>query len=91
MPEQSVSTTGKATVMMRPLDCKAISVACMRDQNEQMAYLTHLRRISAEWCQKAVKVCWEAKQKAIRETERPAAAAAYQKAKAYYASQELKP
>ena len=39
---------------------------------------------SAEWCRKAVDICWEAKQKAIRESERPAAEAAYQKAREYY-------
>ncbi len=39
---------------------------------------------SAEWCRKAVDICWEAKQKAIRESERPAAEAAYQKAREFY-------
>ena len=42
---------------------------------------------SAKWCRKAVDICWEAKREAIRDTERPAAEAAYQKAKAYYAAQ----
>jgi len=46
---------------------------------------------SAEWCQKAVDICWEAKKKAIREPERPAAEAAYQRAKAYYEAQVRKP
>ena len=39
---------------------------------------------SAQWCRQAVDICWEAKQKAIRDTERPAAEAAYQKAREYY-------
>lgn len=39
---------------------------------------------SREWCRKAVDICWDAKQKAIRDSERPAAEAAYQKARAYY-------
>ncbi len=39
---------------------------------------------SAEWCRKAVDICWEAKQKAIRPAERPAAEAAYQQAREYY-------
>lgn len=39
---------------------------------------------SAAWCRKAVDICWEAKKKAIREAERPAAEAAYQKAREYY-------
>ena len=39
---------------------------------------------SAKWCRKAVDICWEAKKKAIRESERPAAEAAYQKAREYY-------
>lgn len=39
---------------------------------------------SAKWCRKAVDICWEAKKKAIRDAERPAAEAAYQKAREYY-------
>jgi hypothetical protein len=39
---------------------------------------------SAKWCRKAVDICWEAKKNAIRDAERPAAEAAYQKAREYY-------
>jgi hypothetical protein len=46
-------------------------------------------RRSAEWCLKAVDVCWEAKQNNIRESEREAARAAYEHAKSVY-SQVLK-
>jgi hypothetical protein len=41
-------------------------------------------RRSAEWCAKAVDVCWNSKQRAIRESERPAAKAAYDKAREIY-------
>ena len=41
-------------------------------------------RTSAEWCAKAVDVCWNSKQRAIREKERPAAKAAYDKAREIY-------
>ncbi len=41
-------------------------------------------RASAEWCRKAVDVCWEQKQGRIREAERPAARKAYDQAAAYY-------
>ena len=41
-------------------------------------------RQSAEWCAKAVDVCWNSKQRAIRESERPAAKAAYDKAREIY-------
>jgi hypothetical protein len=46
-------------------------------------------RRSAEWCLKAVDVCWEAKKNNIRENEREAARAAYDHAKSVY-SQVLK-
>jgi hypothetical protein len=39
---------------------------------------------SAEWCMKAVDVCWNSKQRAIREKERPAAKDAYDKAREIY-------
>jgi len=39
---------------------------------------------SAEWCAKAVDVCWNAKVGQIREKERAVARAAYDKAKAVY-------
>lgn len=42
---------------------------------------------SAEWCRKAVDICWEAKQKAIRASERPAAEVAYQQARKYFDQQ----
>ena len=42
-------------------------------------------RSSADWCMKAVDVCWNAKQRAIREKERPAAKEAYDKAREVYA------
>lgn len=42
-------------------------------------------RRSAEWCQEAVKVCWNAKQNNIRPTEREAAKLAYDQAEAIYA------
>jgi hypothetical protein len=42
-------------------------------------------RRSAEWCQNAVKVCWEAKQNRIRPEEREAAKLAYDQAAAIYA------
>ena len=42
-------------------------------------------RRSAEWCQKAVTVCWEAKQNNIRAEEREAAKLAYDQAEAIYA------
>ena len=45
----------------------------------------HASRSSAEWCAKAVDVCWNAKQRAIREKERPAAKEAYDKAREVYA------
>ncbi len=41
-------------------------------------------RRSAEWCEKAVDVCWEAKQKNFRNEERDAARAAYDAALAIY-------
>ncbi|MGC3966329.1 MAG: CehA/McbA family metallohydrolase [Pirellulales bacterium] len=41
-------------------------------------------RRSAQWCLDAVDVCWKQKVKAIREAERPAAAAAYEKAREVY-------
>ncbi len=41
-------------------------------------------RQSAEWCAKAVDVCWNSKQRAIRATERPAAKTAYDKAREIY-------
>ena len=41
-------------------------------------------RKSAEWCRKAVDVCWNSKVGRIRERERPAAKAAYDAARAYY-------
>ncbi len=44
----------------------------------------HASRSSAEWCAKAVDVCWNAKQRAIRETERAAAKEAYDKAREIY-------
>jgi hypothetical protein len=46
---------------------------------------------SADWCAKAVDICWEKKKGKIRDAERPAAEAAYQKAKVYYESQIAKP
>jgi len=42
-------------------------------------------RRSAEWCQKAVDVCWEAKQNKIRPEEREAAKLAYDQAEEIYA------
>lgn len=39
---------------------------------------------SAQWCIDAVKTCWKSKQKMIREEEREAAKAAYDKAEAIY-------
>jgi hypothetical protein len=39
---------------------------------------------SAEWCRKAVDVCWEKKKNQIREPERAAAQAAYDSARRYY-------
>lgn len=39
---------------------------------------------SAKWCREAVDVCWKAKEKQIRESERPAARKAYDQAAAYY-------
>ncbi|OYW20368.1 MAG: hypothetical protein B7Z55_07415, partial [Planctomycetales bacterium 12-60-4] len=41
-------------------------------------------RMSAEWCRKAVDVCWNQKVNRIRETERTAAKAAYDHAAKYY-------
>lgn len=41
-------------------------------------------RTSAAWCRKAVDVCWNQKMNRIRETERAAAKAAYDKAAKYY-------
>ena len=41
-------------------------------------------RASAEWCTKAVDVCWNSKQRAIRESERVAAKAAYDQAREIY-------
>ena len=43
-------------------------------------------RGSAEWCRAAVDVCWNAKRERIRESERPAAEAAYQQARTVYQS-----
>lgn len=42
-------------------------------------------RRSAEWCQEAVKICWNAKQNNIRPAEREAAKLAYDQAEAIYA------
>ena len=42
------------------------------------------RKASAEWCKKAVDVCWNSKVRNIREPERPAARAAYDQAIKYY-------
>jgi len=41
-------------------------------------------RKSAEWCRRAVDVCWNSKVGRIRKNERPAAKAAYDAARAYY-------
>lgn len=41
---------------------------------------------SAEWCLKAVDVCWNAKSGSIRATEKEAAKAAYDKARSVYAA-----
>lgn len=41
-------------------------------------------RRSAEWCRKAVDICWNQKVGRIRESERTAAKAAYDQAAAYY-------
>ena len=41
-------------------------------------------RRSAVWCRDAVEACWNAKQEGIRESERPAARAAYDEARAVY-------
>jgi hypothetical protein len=41
-------------------------------------------RASADWCRKAVDVCWDKKQPRIRAAERAAARAAYDQAAAYY-------
>ncbi len=41
-------------------------------------------RKSAEWCEEAVKVCWESKRNNIRETEREAAQKAYDQAAEIY-------
>jgi hypothetical protein len=41
-------------------------------------------RKSADWCRKAVDVCWNSKQGNIRESERAEAKAAYDLARAYY-------
>ncbi|MBI5761339.1 MAG: CehA/McbA family metallohydrolase [Planctomycetales bacterium] len=46
----------------------------------------HASRKSAEWCVKAVDVCWNSKQKGIRKDEQPAAKAAYDKAREIYAA-----
>ena len=43
-----------------------------------------VNRKSAEWCRKAVDVCWEKKKSQIREPERVAAQAAYDKARKFY-------
>lgn len=45
---------------------------------------TRASRASAEWCRRAVDVCWESKREAIREEEREAAAEAYDHARDYY-------
>src|SRR5262249_22025275 len=42
-------------------------------------------KASADWCAKAVDVCWNAKQKAIRQNERTTAKESYDKARAIYA------
>lgn len=41
---------------------------------------------SAQWCLDAVDVCWKAKERAIRESERPAARAAFDVARTAYAT-----
>jgi hypothetical protein len=41
-------------------------------------------RRSAQWCQRSVDRCWESKESAIREAERPAARAAYDQARERY-------
>ena len=41
-------------------------------------------RKSAEWCRKAVDVCWNSKQRMIRGDDRPAAEKAYQEAREIY-------
>jgi hypothetical protein len=43
------------------------------------------RRRSAQWCLEAVDVCWKSKQSKIRDSEREAAAAAYEYARQTYA------
>ena len=42
------------------------------------------RKASAEWCKKAVDVCWKSKERNIREPERAVARAAYDQAIKYY-------
>lgn len=44
----------------------------------------HASRRSAEWCRKAVDICWNQKMGRIRESERNTAKAAYDQAAAYY-------
>ncbi|MES2790250.1 MAG: CehA/McbA family metallohydrolase [Planctomycetota bacterium] len=44
----------------------------------------HASKKSAEWCAQAVDACWSSKQNGIREPERAAAKAAYEKAKEIY-------
>ena len=39
---------------------------------------------SAQWCLEAVDVCWKAKEKNIREADKEAAAAAYEKGRQVY-------
>ena len=46
----------------------------------------HTSRKSADWCEKAVDVCWNAKQGRIRDSEKAAAKAAYDKAKEIYSA-----
>jgi hypothetical protein len=41
-------------------------------------------RASAEWCRRAVDVCWEAKSKGMRDEDLPAAKSAYDIARQAY-------
>ena len=43
-----------------------------------------VNRQSAEWCIKGVEMCWKSKQRAIRDSEKKEARAAYDEATAYY-------
>jgi len=88
-----IEADGSLKEMTVPLDIKEsswVAVRILPSVHTNPIWVTvgdqpvRANKRSAEWCRKAVDVCWESKQNQIREPERAAARAAYDQAAAYY-------